>query len=949
MGIINCNNIIYMSCSILPDVVRLTNTSNICFANSTIQSLFNIPKVWEEIATLNPKDCLKQISDMYRTKWHKGAHGFDMLPYYKQLPAFQEIYNIQDNENKTQQDPCEFFEAICSCYSDSIGKLFEVCGEHFLVIDTSKQTVQMSVNKILQSNQDESFMFCDCLCIQVNRVDNASVKNSAKKQNTTKLNSDQIKINNFLTIDYNGQTYNYELSSIIIHQNQNVNAGHFISLLIRGSNVIAANDTHISDNLSWISQKSLEKKVYLLFYVKTSKTPDNSTFSIPEKKMPEVQNQETSSGAKSSSQTNASSNAKNASSNAKSSSQDNEMITPSCIGASTERIPENISYISTEGFQKINPQKRELIDLRAEFENIYGYLNVQQGETIKSDYKCDDPEFELDSNILEAMVSILCNLQFKENIKNGDINANLTAKSLGIDNTMFLSDQANELIPELKYIFDKAKSEKQFDKEKLKANIIDVVKNFVSDGNMRTDSDEESELPVYPDQTYNWRERACVMGIEHILSKLEEKKKSNSINIDMRNKLRHKLYETYNLQRTEFSSRRSFIREWVKLRTQATTENEKILAESYVEKLLIKFMKEKKVIEIKPTVHSGYKMTKEAKIALLTTVMDYPELTDRERTIFLNQHVISDRKICERTVNYNLNKLKIKIKKPAFSTKERNTFGYLLARSLWSHVVSNIINGNSNVLPIFVDEAGVKKAQSNTSRAFMSITPIIEGSKNKNNVATVMSAIIPGYGTMNKWFEGSVTGASYAKFIRELSFVVRSKICNKETQILLIADNASIHKIDSVREMCKSCQINAFFTVPYSPQTNLPAENYFSQMKYALNFDHTIYRLYNLAMPDIIENKQQEIKKNDGDDNDDKKKELDLINGLCKTMLLSEDEILIAWTRLSKTRYTSELTGNIIAAWFNVLNDCKECKPLNGSHYKKSQFSRNFEFECLRK
>ena len=75
----------------LPNVVRLANTANICFANSIIQSLFNIRKVWDEIDTLNSKDSFKQISDMYRTPWHKGAHGFDMLPYYKQFPVFQEV------------------------------------------------------------------------------------------------------------------------------------------------------------------------------------------------------------------------------------------------------------------------------------------------------------------------------------------------------------------------------------------------------------------------------------------------------------------------------------------------------------------------------------------------------------------------------------------------------------------------------------------------------------------------------------------------------------------------------------------------------------------------------------------------------------------------------------------------------------------------------------------
>ena len=124
---------------------------------------------------------------MYRTPWHKGAHGFDMLPYYKQFPVFQELYNIENNAQKTQQDPCEFFEGICSNYPDSIGKLFDVGGDHNIVISPSKSTVQQSVNNMLESNRDESFKFSECLCIQVNRVDNTPVDNGSKKKKHNKV------------------------------------------------------------------------------------------------------------------------------------------------------------------------------------------------------------------------------------------------------------------------------------------------------------------------------------------------------------------------------------------------------------------------------------------------------------------------------------------------------------------------------------------------------------------------------------------------------------------------------------------------------------------------------------------------------------------------------------------------------------------------------------------
>ena len=225
-------------------------------------------------------------------------------------------------------------------------------------------------------------------------------------------------------------------------------------------------------------------------------------------------------------------------------------------------------------------------------------------------------------------------------------------------------------------------------------------------------------------------------------------------------------------------------------------------------------------------------------------------------------------------------------------------------------------------------------------------------------MATVLSAIIPSYGTVNKWYKGSVTSKEFSRFIRELSFIVRSKICTQKTQIIIIADNASIHKTEEVRDMFTKCKITCFYTVPYSPQTNIPAENYFSRMKYILNFDHTIYKLYNIDMPDIDDEEENDKGKdeekddyNDSDDTEDekKRKEEDLINGLTKTKLLTEDEIVVAWTRMSKIKYTSAITGNIVDTWFNILQECKNCKPLNGSHYKKSKNSRNFIFDCYRK
>ena len=90
------------------------------------------------------------------------------------------------------------------------------------------------------------------------------------------------------------------------------------------------------------------------------------------------------------------------------------------------------------------------------------------------------------------------------------------------------------------------------------------------------------------------------------------------------------------------------------------------------------------------------------------------------------------------------------------------------------------------------------------------------------------------YWNFSRWFEGPVTHKEYSVFLREAAYIIRTKICKKDNQLVFINDNAGIHKDKSVFETVEENGINLFFTVPYSPQTNLPAENYFSRMKSAL-------------------------------------------------------------------------------------------------------------------
>lgn len=60
------------------------------------------------------------------------------------------------------------------------------------------------------------------------------------------------------------------------------------------------------------------------------------------------------------------------------------------------------------------------------------------------------------------------------------------------------------------------------------------------------------------------------------------------------------------------------------------------------------------------------------------------------------------------------------------------------------------ITEQRNALFVFIDEAGVQKSQPNSSRGFISVRPLIDGTIKGNNIASILTAIIPGYGSISR-------------------------------------------------------------------------------------------------------------------------------------------------------------------------------------------------------
>ena len=212
--------------------------------------------------------------------------------------------------------------------------------------------------------------------------------------------------------------------------------------------------------------------------------------------------------------------------------------------------------------------------------------------------------------------------------------------------------------------------------------------------------------------------------------------------------------------------------------------------------------------------------------------------------------------------------------------------------------------------------------------------------------------MIPGYGNFSRWFKGAVTHREYSQFIRETAFIIRLKICKKDNQIVIINDNAPIHKDQCVMDVVNENRINFFFTVPYSPQTNLPAENHFGRMKSACLFDHFIFHDNDFAineaggfdMKDDESQKQsqqldkvtketestEKEKENSFTESKNSSKE-STVNGTAYHYI-TPTNVVQKLDHFNMLKYDSDSSMNIFYAWETVLKDCKNGKALTGQH-----------------
>ena len=201
---------------------------------------------------------------------------------------------------------------------------------------------------------------------------------------------------------------------------------------------------------------------------------------------------------------------------------------------------------------------------------------------------------------------------------------------------------------------------------------------------------------------------------------------------------------------------------------------------------------------------------------------------------------------------------------------------------------------NDKVILCFIDESAVVATPATvTGRGFVGVTPIaIHGFDSKK--LSLLTCVIPAYGTISRWFNGSVTNEHYANFIAESQNVIRTAIGDGLQSVVMIQDNCLIHSTSTVINKSKKHNVFMLNNCAYSPQTNYVVENYFGNCKTQLGSSD---------VPILI--------KTEG----------------------IEQAIINEWKKANQVYGTGTATFKSFCAWLKVLEDCEKCKCINSGPY----------------
>lgn len=860
--------------------IKGTTISN--FANSIIQCLFNI-KSFFDLITKNDDDLpLKEFLIQYYTS------SDEVNP-----KKFYMLNDLLNNKKKCTID--DFLRKIALIYP-SINKIIEMEIEEFGDEGfTNKSFSYITIPQEYDINDGIKKKMIEFSVVKTPIILIVMIDRYENNQEGNKIyNSKNVKINKFIEIGANV----FKLRGIVYH-NSDSEIGHSLSIVSKNENIYFINDKKVKINCpKCLNDEILEKKADLLFYEIDDEDEFNSSefFNIQQFRSTKPRKHK----------------------EKEINVEDDEsqiLFIPNENNDDCFTIPSEISPINNMDHYRTNyiHGSFEKNNLRSHYKNLNGFIQTDFSGCPEGDYDAENPKYEKHAKLFEIFKKAFNGIHFYVKTNVGEVNADIAMESYNIDVDALVPTTVQICGSALVPIFDSYIQNQLPSVEEVRHKVVDCLAEYVqyTFEDMPEDFDENNSL-LQLDENYNWKERCIDLNAELIIQHIEDnlnihknkKINKNTKTPEERDELKNKIFQDYLKCEHHITSLKNFAKEWVENRKAKKLDTELNYSPEYVEKIIRQGLENGKINETLDRGGGEKKVNKEVIKCLVCTILDFPTASDVERANYLNNYgPCREDNITDRTVNRVLNEYKIKLKYPCFSATQRNTFNGMVLRYLWSRKLKDIASEPDTLL-IFIDEASVILGKYKTkARGFYSVIPIVNKPL-RNKKMSILAAIIPGFGTCYKWYDSSVKGFHYAKFLREVSYICRSRICNPSTQIIVIHDNCTIHKTIDVLLEAQRSKLNVFSTIPYSPQLNLLAENYFSQLKFYTIFDFT-------------------CKPNEVIDHDN-------INQ--HHLPAYRIHIMQQWEHMTEIHYDANSTANIYGAWIEVLNLCLKGMPLSGQH-----------------
>ena len=597
-------------------------------------------------------------------------------------------------------------------------------------------------------------------------------------------------------------------------------------------------------------------------------------------------------------------------------------------------VDKPINYLSIDfTFKNGKNSIDDSIILEERYHNMFGILNVKPDGipiTPINEYE-ENTKVKTVVDILNHLNSIL--RKYKSGYDTGQENLINIAERRNININDTITNKLKKIADLItKTLIEKIDQSNEISQEELKTLVIDGIneENLLPDSqsdadtndvnlNLTYDSSSESEDEEYENffnLNYDWRERdsdiiAEIYNIDTLTTntQTDAMKRADKAKDFITRRWKERTQEEVISQTVE-----EFIANNKKDLQIHMGEEKPIYKDSYLKKLIGKIRNKGEIEKTKKKGASNPKITEDVKRCLICTCLDFPLWSTKDRLKYLQSpkgpyyQVRKEDQISESTINDFLCKHKFVYKKVSFSPKSRNTIGARIFRAVFASLIKRYLI-NDKVILCFIDESAVVATPStSTGRGFVGITPIaIHGFDSQK--LSLLTCVIPAYGTISRWINGSVTNDLYANFIAEAQNIIRTAIGDGTQSIVMLQDNCLIHSTATVVDETRKRNVFMLNNCPYSPQTNYVVENYFGNCKTQLGSSD---------IPILI-----------------------LTEGI-------EQAIINEWKRANVVYGSAKATFNSFKAWLKVLIDCENCKCINSGPYHSEEEINIETYRCFK-